>query len=193
MPDLRFQHTEELVGAGHPTKSDTINRLVLAEHNPDGTHGDVTITGGLSLASGVWPGARVHLGSNQTILNATWSLVYFSSAAYVDGITHDTQNMRLVVPVSGVYLLRASIYTGSSYNGATLWQQVLSIRKNGSSVGMGYGPRVAGQVGMTTELVVIDKAAANDYYDVHMWQDIGGNYTLNADTDKTFFQIQRIG
>lgn len=38
MADLRIQHTERMVGAGHGTYSDTLNRLALAEHNTDGTH-----------------------------------------------------------------------------------------------------------------------------------------------------------
>lgn len=36
--DQRIQYTEEMVGASHPTKSDTLNRLSLVEHNNDGTH-----------------------------------------------------------------------------------------------------------------------------------------------------------
>jgi hypothetical protein len=35
---MRIQCNEEMVGAGHPTKADTLNRLVLVEHNTDGTH-----------------------------------------------------------------------------------------------------------------------------------------------------------
>jgi len=38
MADLRIAYTEEMVGSGHPTKSDTLNRLALVEHNADGTH-----------------------------------------------------------------------------------------------------------------------------------------------------------
>jgi hypothetical protein len=38
MSDQRIQSTEEMVGAGHATKSDTLNRLTLVEHNNDGTH-----------------------------------------------------------------------------------------------------------------------------------------------------------
>jgi hypothetical protein len=38
MADQRIQYTEEMVGNGHPTKSDTLNRLSLIEHNTDGTH-----------------------------------------------------------------------------------------------------------------------------------------------------------
>lgn len=42
MSDLRIQHTEEMVGAGHASKADTLNRLALAEHNNDGTHKSLT-------------------------------------------------------------------------------------------------------------------------------------------------------
>lgn len=38
MTDLRIQFNEEMVGAGHPAKADTLNRLALVEHNADGTH-----------------------------------------------------------------------------------------------------------------------------------------------------------
>lgn len=38
MADERLQHTEQMVGAGHATKTDTLNRLTLIEHNSDGTH-----------------------------------------------------------------------------------------------------------------------------------------------------------
>jgi len=36
--DQRIQATEEMVGAGHVTKADTLNRLTLVDHNTDGTH-----------------------------------------------------------------------------------------------------------------------------------------------------------
>ncbi|MFQ5442702.1 MAG: glycosyl hydrolase family 28-related protein [Thermodesulfobacteriota bacterium] len=38
MADMSIQYTEEMVGAGHPSKADTLNRLALVEHNSDGTH-----------------------------------------------------------------------------------------------------------------------------------------------------------
>lgn len=42
MADQRIQYNEQLVGAGHPTKTDTLNRLSLMEHNNDGTHSKLT-------------------------------------------------------------------------------------------------------------------------------------------------------
>lgn len=38
MADQVIQYTEEMVGANHPTKADTLNRALLVEHNADGTH-----------------------------------------------------------------------------------------------------------------------------------------------------------
>ncbi len=38
MSDQRIQYSEEMVGAGHPTKADTLNRLALVEADSDG-HG----------------------------------------------------------------------------------------------------------------------------------------------------------
>jgi len=38
MADLRPQHTEEAVGANHPTKTDVINRAWNVEHDEDGLH-----------------------------------------------------------------------------------------------------------------------------------------------------------
>ncbi len=42
MADERIQYNEEMVGAGHPAKADTLNRLALIEHNTDGTHDRIT-------------------------------------------------------------------------------------------------------------------------------------------------------
>ena len=38
MADQRIQYTDEMVGNGHPTKTDTLNKHANVEHNTDGTH-----------------------------------------------------------------------------------------------------------------------------------------------------------
>ena len=38
MEDQRIKHQEEMVGAGHPTKPDTLNRFMLVEHENTGKH-----------------------------------------------------------------------------------------------------------------------------------------------------------
>lgn len=42
MTDMRIQFSEEMVGAGHTAKADTLNRLSGVEHNNDGTHSRLT-------------------------------------------------------------------------------------------------------------------------------------------------------
>ena len=42
MADLRIAYSELMVGANHPTKTDTLNRLILAEHGSDGKHSKIT-------------------------------------------------------------------------------------------------------------------------------------------------------
>lgn len=42
MADQRISYSEEMVGASHPAKADTLNRLTLIEHNNDGTHSKLT-------------------------------------------------------------------------------------------------------------------------------------------------------
>ncbi len=53
MADQIIQHTEEMVGAGHPTKSDTLNRALLIEHNSDGTHKFAEVGPGAGLKGAV--------------------------------------------------------------------------------------------------------------------------------------------
>jgi len=42
MADLRIRYDELMVGANHPAKADTLNRLAIVEHNSDGTHKKLT-------------------------------------------------------------------------------------------------------------------------------------------------------
>ncbi|MCF8033948.1 MAG: hypothetical protein K9K66_14170 [Desulfarculaceae bacterium] len=59
MADLSISYDEEMVGAGHPTKEDTLNRLALAEHASDGAHGAAAVA---SLAgAGLGAGYRIGL------------------------------------------------------------------------------------------------------------------------------------
>lgn len=43
MPSQTIVYTESMVGSGHPTLSDTLNRLTLVDHETDGTHSTAII------------------------------------------------------------------------------------------------------------------------------------------------------
>jgi hypothetical protein len=49
--DQTIKATEEMVGAGHATKTDTLNRMGLVGHNTDGTHKTATAAEALAGAS----------------------------------------------------------------------------------------------------------------------------------------------
>lgn len=44
MADQRLQYNEYVIGAQHPTETDTANRLCLVGHNNDGTHKNISLT-----------------------------------------------------------------------------------------------------------------------------------------------------
>jgi hypothetical protein len=53
MADQRIQYSEEMVGAGHPTKADTLNRRADVEHNTDGTHKAAALSSGIAALTAV--------------------------------------------------------------------------------------------------------------------------------------------
>lgn len=57
MADQRILYTERMVGAGHPTLADTLNRLSLVEHNTDGTHKMDTIQQASDTVNGIMSSA----------------------------------------------------------------------------------------------------------------------------------------
>src|SRR3990172_4717142 len=63
MTDKRIIYTEEMVGAGHPGKSDTLNRLSLVEHNVDGTHYKMT------NVTDPWIDVRAHGAAGDGVTN----------------------------------------------------------------------------------------------------------------------------
>jgi len=52
MIDQRIQYTERMVGNGSPSFADTLNRQISVEHNIDGTHGAISVSGNIKYSSG---------------------------------------------------------------------------------------------------------------------------------------------
>jgi len=124
MADQRIQYTEEMVGAGHPTKSDTLNRLANVEHNNDGTHKAAAISSGggilhslataandFLVASGVGAYIKKTLAETRTILGvdqATTSATGVVELATDAEVIAGTDTSRVVTPAGlaakiGVY------------------------------------------------------------------------------------------
>ena len=74
MADQRILATENMIGANHPTLTDTLNRLTLVSHNTDGTQkfiADTTdsssvSTGAIITAGGVGIAKNLHVGGTIT-------------------------------------------------------------------------------------------------------------------------------
>jgi hypothetical protein len=92
MSDQRIQYDEEMVGAGHPTKSDTLNRLMLVEHNSDGTH--AISMSPLGHLSGLEPSRKdndeFYLEAGEVDIGGTSYSVSAQLTKQVSGLSADT-------------------------------------------------------------------------------------------------------
>ena len=88
MADLRIKFNEEMVGAEHPVKADTLNRLSLVEHNSDGTHKyDHTTSVARYLPSTyVTDGSVIYTTEIQAALDAGGDVV-FPAGTFKTGLT----------------------------------------------------------------------------------------------------------
>lgn len=72
MADQRFQATENVIGANHPTLNDTINRLALISHENDGTHKvAMSVYGGTTLTLPTSTDTLVGRATTDTLTNKT--------------------------------------------------------------------------------------------------------------------------
>ena len=106
MADKRILYTEQVVGANHPTLADVANRLVLVEHNNDGSHKDfinVDTYGGLTAAVAGFSSTPVvaHVTSNQTISVDLIIPITFT-VVVTPGIQISIDNLKTLT-VSGVF------------------------------------------------------------------------------------------
>ena len=154
MADLRIQVTEFMVGAGHATLADTLNRLSLAEHNTDGTHKYIPWTNVKTLGA-IGDGATNDTTAIQNAINAvaTGGLVFFPAGTYLitSEVTIPGNNITLIgVGKSSKILCN----TGSTDNGVNM---LTALSKSGIVIeklyfqNSGYGdtfPTVGSYVGM---------------------------------------------
>lgn len=146
-------------------------------------------SGGGSLT--VKNGAQLALGSTQAISSGTaasitWTSATFDTGSYTNIAGHPT---RLTVTTAGFYYVYAFIEFAANSTGV----RQAYIMKNGSQP-PNYGPagQANGGAGATVPLCcpVLLQCAANDFFEVQVFQNSGGN--LNVDTD-SFFSITYMG
>jgi len=100
MSDLRIQYMDEMVGAGHPAKADTLNRLMLSEHGINGAHKwfDVTHPDFGAIGDGLTDDTAAIQAAFDAI-SATGGIrtVYFPSGTYlISGVINLNKNNIMV-------------------------------------------------------------------------------------------------
>lgn len=121
-------------------------------------------------------GARVRRSTNQTIANATMTAVSFDTERWdTDAIWDSSQPTRLTCKTAGVYVITGHVRwdnnTGGTYRLAT-------IRLNGTT-------EIARQTGVLSaygeaSVSTVYKLAVNDYVELCVYQDSGGDRTLET-------------
>lgn len=98
MADQRIQYNEKMVGAGHGSLSDTLNRLALVEHNTDGTHKDSLIVQIVGSSTGAVASNAANIPEDDTIPQNTEGYEYMSLA-----ITPTNVNNILIIEVQSFF------------------------------------------------------------------------------------------
>lgn len=87
MADLSIQYTEEMVGANHPSKADTLNRMALVEHNNTGVHKDlfaINVKHKGALGDGVTDDIiAINAAVTAAIAASNVAVVYFPPGVYM--------------------------------------------------------------------------------------------------------------
>jgi hypothetical protein len=140
-------------------------------------------------------GCRAVTTTNQTISNATWTVLTYNSESYdTDGFHSTSTNTgRLTIPagLTGYYLVITQAVFNTNATGARSSQ----IRKNGAEISVG---RKMGAYSSTVESVLVGSdilyLTAGDYIEHLVYQSSGGNLLMNQDnTEHTGFVIQYLG
>ena len=132
------------------------------------------------------PVFKAYQSSTQTISNTTYTVVNLQSTSFDPSSKFNTSTYRFTPTVAGYYFLQAQVRVDTSNDMQTLQA---TIRKNGSAqvrstdVSQNYGSAIAS---------AILYSDADDYFDMEVYQDAGGNTDLVNNAESTFFQGFRL-
>lgn len=122
MTDLRIKYNEEMVGADHPSKADTINRLALSEHDSEGAHTKLT------KVTDPYVDIRA--------FGAACDGVTDDTVAWNDAINSLSNGGVIEMPQGVTSLIGGSITAGADYleNLLIVLKSNITIRGNGSTI-----------------------------------------------------------
>lgn len=192
MADQRIIYTEEVVGANHPTKADTLNRLSLVDHNNDGTHkaplSNFTVD---HNSDGTHKNSIISVNKNgvdQTgIVTGTWTLITWGNERY-DTNSNFAAN-GFTPTIADYYFASATItWTGMPANSVI----GVAIYLNGSLLEQVTQVVPTSDGWAITVNSIIHMNGTTDSISVHGYQNSGGNEDVQGNIAKSSFKAFRI-
>lgn len=144
------------------------------------------------------PCVRVYHNANQSITTATLTALAFNSERYDQAgnaadTQHDTStnNSRLTCKYAGVYSIKGCAEFAANATG----QRQVRIRLNGSSyIALENDPTSSGTNGTVLAVSADYSLAVNDYVELVVFQDSGGNLNVTATGNYSpEFMMHRVG
>ena len=156
-----------------------------------GSSGDtLTVPTGVTVAGAManTPSFRVTLSSGQTISNASWTKVTFDTETWDTDSAFASNKFTVPSEKDGKYQFSYGGYLGSPVD-----QKIIAFRlyKNGSFVNRTYVQQSnSGTSGEIPNASVVMSLVAGDYIEVYVYQNYGGDRTL--DSNYTRFEGHRL-
>ena len=146
-----------------------------------GSSGDtLTVPSGVTVAGAManTPSFRVHPSSGQTISNTTWTKVTFDTETWDTDSAFASNKFTVPSGKDGKYQFSYGGYFGSPVD-----QKIIAFRlyKNGSAVNRTYVQQSqSGTSGEIPNASVVMSLSAADYVEVYVYQNNGGDRTLDS-------------
>lgn len=125
------------------------------------------------------PSARVYRSTNQSISDSTDTILLFDSERRDTASLHSTSSNigRLTAPVAGMYAITANVEFASNTSG----RREMRLLLNGSTI-IAQEIRAGAISGINSpiHLSTLYYLAQNDYVEVQVWQNRGGNLNVLA-------------
>jgi len=162
------------------TIKDTGNNTLLSS---DGS-GSVTLGSGFPQNT---PSFRAYASSNFTTANGTRTIVPFDSVTFDTGNYFNTSTYRYTPLVAGYYNFFATVKANSATDAENF---VIYIRKNDTEIMEVTSPQL--YYNSVNGSIITHLDGVDDFVDVYVRQDSGGNLEYNGLDKKVYFQGFRL-
>lgn len=134
--------------------------------------------------------ARYRANSSPTLTNAVFTTVAATTKDFDTHSAYNTGTGAYTIPVSGKYAVGGTFRT-SAFNASA--SVIVSVLKNGTSVGNNAVPTIAGTANnWTGEIYTLLDCAAGDTISFQVFQNSGANQTLDTNADYSFIEFSRL-